>query len=205
VAFSPIPERANRFAYRDMEQHKRIVSEAYAGIGWRVPQLLEQLRATDDLYFDAVSLVDLRAWSKGRITLAGDAGSCVPLLGDGSSLAIAGAHPRHRTRGPASRLRRRLRPARSRPPRSRHAQTTRRQPLRSTARPPGPGSASPPAVLSPAFGQAARLRLTRSRAQLSMAAKTPESTGLTVVPLIRGSWPSPGARATIGPLALRSG
>ena len=32
-AFSPIPERANSFAYRDMEQHKRIVSEAYAGVG----------------------------------------------------------------------------------------------------------------------------------------------------------------------------
>jgi ABC-type transporter Mla MlaB component len=44
-AFSPIPERANSFAYRDMEQHKRIVSEAYAGVGWRVPQLLEQAPA----------------------------------------------------------------------------------------------------------------------------------------------------------------
>jgi hypothetical protein len=32
-AFSLIPERANRFAYRDMEQHKRIVREAYAGVG----------------------------------------------------------------------------------------------------------------------------------------------------------------------------
>ena len=49
---------ANGFAYRDMEQHKRIVNEAYAGAGWRVPQLLDQLRVTDDLYFDAVSLVD---------------------------------------------------------------------------------------------------------------------------------------------------
>ncbi len=66
-AFSPIPERANSFAYRDMEQHKRIVSEAYAGVGWRVPQLLEQFRATDDLYFDAVSLVDLPAWSKPKL------------------------------------------------------------------------------------------------------------------------------------------
>ena len=83
---------ANGFAYRDMKQHKRIVSETYADAGWRVPQLLERLRATEDLYFDAVGLVDLPAWSKGRITLAGDAGSCVSLLGDGSSLAIAGAH-----------------------------------------------------------------------------------------------------------------
>jgi hypothetical protein len=32
VAFSPIPEQANSFAYRAMEQHKRIVSEVYAGV-----------------------------------------------------------------------------------------------------------------------------------------------------------------------------
>jgi hypothetical protein len=46
-AFSPIPERANSFAYRDMEQHKRIVSEAYAGVGWRVPQLHGNPAPTD--------------------------------------------------------------------------------------------------------------------------------------------------------------
>jgi len=33
-----------------MEQHKNFVSEAYAGTGWRIPHLLEQLRGTDDLY-----------------------------------------------------------------------------------------------------------------------------------------------------------
>jgi 2-polyprenyl-6-methoxyphenol hydroxylase-like FAD-dependent oxidoreductase len=82
----------NGFDYRDMDQHKRIVTEAYTGAGWRVPQLLERLQTTDDLYFDAVSVVDLPSWSQGRITLVGDAASCVSLLGDGSSLAIAGAH-----------------------------------------------------------------------------------------------------------------
>jgi 2-polyprenyl-6-methoxyphenol hydroxylase-like FAD-dependent oxidoreductase len=80
------------FDYRDMDQHKKIVSEAYAGLGWRIPDLLARLRNTDDLYFDAVSLVDLPSWSQGRIALLGDAASCVSLLGDGSSLAITGAH-----------------------------------------------------------------------------------------------------------------
>jgi 2-polyprenyl-6-methoxyphenol hydroxylase-like FAD-dependent oxidoreductase len=78
--------------YRDMDQHKRIVTDAYADLGWRVPDLLKRMNDTDDLFFDAVSVVDLPTWSNGRIAVLGDAASCVSLLGDGSSLAIAGAH-----------------------------------------------------------------------------------------------------------------
>ncbi|WP_236791328.1 FAD-dependent monooxygenase [Amycolatopsis sp. GM8] len=80
------------FDNRDIVQHKRIVTDAYAGLGWRVPDLLERLEDTKDLYFDSVSVVDLPSWSRGRVALVGDAASCVSLLGDGSSLAIAGAH-----------------------------------------------------------------------------------------------------------------
>jgi 2-polyprenyl-6-methoxyphenol hydroxylase-like FAD-dependent oxidoreductase len=77
--------------HRDPAQHKRLVAHAYAGAGWRVPELLEQLPATDDLYFDAVSAVRLTSWTRGRIALLGDAASCLSLFGDGSSLAMAGA------------------------------------------------------------------------------------------------------------------
>lgn len=77
--------------YRDADRHRQIVADAYAGLGWQVPALLEALRVADDFYFDAVSAVRLPSWSRERITLVGDAGSCVSLLGDGSSLAIAGA------------------------------------------------------------------------------------------------------------------
>lgn len=77
--------------YRDTARHRQIVLDAYAGAGWEVPQLLEELRATDEFYFDAVSAVRLPTWTTGRVTLAGDAASCVSLLGDGSSLAIAAA------------------------------------------------------------------------------------------------------------------
>ena len=79
------------FDHRDTEQHKRILAEAYAGIGWRVPELLERVREADDLYFDSVSMVRVPGWSRGRITLLGDAASCVSLFGDGSTLAMAGA------------------------------------------------------------------------------------------------------------------
>ncbi|WP_034271893.1 FAD-dependent monooxygenase [Actinospica robiniae] len=79
------------FDYRDTARHRQIALEAYAGLGWQVPALLDALRTTDDFYFDAVSAVRVPSWSRGRITLVGDAASCVSLLGDGSSLAIAGA------------------------------------------------------------------------------------------------------------------
>jgi 2-polyprenyl-6-methoxyphenol hydroxylase-like FAD-dependent oxidoreductase len=44
------------------------------------------------LYFDSVSAVRLPGWSRGRVTLLGDAAAGVSLLGDGSSLAVAGAY-----------------------------------------------------------------------------------------------------------------
>jgi 2-polyprenyl-6-methoxyphenol hydroxylase-like FAD-dependent oxidoreductase len=80
------------FDYRDTAQHKRIVAAAYAGGGWRTPELLDRLEATDDVYFDSVSQVRLPRWADGRIALLGDAASCVSLFGDGSSMAMAGAH-----------------------------------------------------------------------------------------------------------------
>jgi 2-polyprenyl-6-methoxyphenol hydroxylase-like FAD-dependent oxidoreductase len=76
---------------RDPNHHKQLISTAYAGMGWRVPELLEQVRNSNDLYFDSVSRVRLDTWSRGRIVLVGDAASCVSLLGEGSSMAITGA------------------------------------------------------------------------------------------------------------------
>jgi 2-polyprenyl-6-methoxyphenol hydroxylase-like FAD-dependent oxidoreductase len=80
------------FDHRDTGQHKRIVAEAYADAGWRVPDLLDRLKRADDIYFDSVSVVTLSSWARGRVALLGDAASCVSLFGDGSSLAMAGAY-----------------------------------------------------------------------------------------------------------------
>ena len=79
------------FDHRDVDQHKRIVIDAFAGGSWRVPELLDGVRDADDLYFDSVSQVRLQRWSNGRIALLGDAASCVSLFGEGSTLAIVGA------------------------------------------------------------------------------------------------------------------
>src|SRR5262249_58223909 len=76
----------------DTEQHKRIVTGAYAGDGWRVPELLDRVRAAGDLWLDSVSQVRMDRWSNGRVALVGDATSSVSLFGDGTTLAMAGAH-----------------------------------------------------------------------------------------------------------------
>ncbi|MEV0400666.1 FAD-dependent monooxygenase [Actinoallomurus sp. NPDC050550] len=80
------------FDHRDLEQHKRIVTDAYAGGGWRIPDLMDSVRAADDLWLDSVSQVRLDRWSNGRVALLGDAASSVSLFGDGSTLAMAGAY-----------------------------------------------------------------------------------------------------------------
>ncbi|MFE2328964.1 FAD-dependent monooxygenase [Streptomyces sp. NPDC059385] len=85
---APVPE----LDHRDTDGHKRLLLDAYEGGGWRIPELLDRVRAARDLYFDAVGKVRMDRWSHGRTTLLGDAASSVSLFGDGSTLAMAGAH-----------------------------------------------------------------------------------------------------------------
>ncbi|MCP2336581.1 FAD-dependent monooxygenase [Actinomadura rupiterrae] len=80
------------FDHRALDQHKAILAEAYAGDGWLVPQLLDRVKNADDLWLDSVSQVRIDSWAQGRVALLGDAASSVSLFGEGSTLAIAGAH-----------------------------------------------------------------------------------------------------------------
>ena len=80
------------FDHTNLDQHKRILEDHFAGMGWRVPEFMEAVRAASDMYFDSVARVDVANWARGRIALLGDASSCVSLFGDGSTLAIAGAY-----------------------------------------------------------------------------------------------------------------
>ncbi|MEU2255144.1 FAD-dependent monooxygenase [Nocardia xishanensis] len=80
------------YDHRDLDSHKRLVLDAFADGSWRLPELLDLVRAADDLYFDSISRVRLPRWSSGRIGLTGDAAAAVSLFGDGSTLAIAGAY-----------------------------------------------------------------------------------------------------------------
>ncbi|MPZ78889.1 MAG: monooxygenase [Actinophytocola sp.] len=78
--------------HRDTAAHKRLLAEAFTGRLGRFERYLDLAMATDDLYFDSISRLQPPRWSTGRVTLVGDAASCLSLFGDGSTLAIAGAH-----------------------------------------------------------------------------------------------------------------
>ncbi|WP_198347524.1 FAD-dependent oxidoreductase [Nocardia terrae] len=80
------------FDHRDLDQHKRLVTDAFAEPIGIFAEVLDQLKAADDIYFDSVSRISLPQWFNGRVGLLGDAGSSLSLFGDGSTLAIAGAH-----------------------------------------------------------------------------------------------------------------
>lgn len=72
---------------------RSIVREVYAGAGWECPQILEAMESASDVYFDSVSQIRMRRWSRGRVALIGDAAAAVSLLaGEGTGLAMAEAY-----------------------------------------------------------------------------------------------------------------
>jgi 2-polyprenyl-6-methoxyphenol hydroxylase-like FAD-dependent oxidoreductase len=77
----------------DADRQRSIINEAFAGAGWEAPRLLELMATAPDLYFDSVSTIKMDSWSRGRITLLGDAGYCPSSLsGQGTGLAVVGAY-----------------------------------------------------------------------------------------------------------------
>jgi 2-polyprenyl-6-methoxyphenol hydroxylase-like FAD-dependent oxidoreductase len=92
VAFAFRTEREIDYNYRDRMQQCRLISSHFDGLGWKVPAMLEHVDANEEFYFDKLNQIRMPAWSKGRVTLVGDAGYCVsPLAGMGGSMAIIGA------------------------------------------------------------------------------------------------------------------
>ncbi|MCX2971725.1 MULTISPECIES: FAD-dependent monooxygenase [Streptomyces] len=69
------------------------VQHAYGTLGWAVPRALAQLPPASEIYYDQVAQSVVPGWTRGRVTLLGDACHAVSLLaGQGASLAVAGAH-----------------------------------------------------------------------------------------------------------------
>jgi len=80
------------YDYRDVTQQKQIVAEAFADMGWRVPQLMAAMQQAPDFYFDSVSQVHLDRWSAGRVALIGDAGYAAGPGGNGTGTAVVAAY-----------------------------------------------------------------------------------------------------------------
>ena len=93
------PSRASAFMVFASEQRahdphdaRRLIEDAYAGLGWRVPELIASLGQAEDLYFDAIARVDVAPWSRGRIALVGDAACGATLGGMGTGTALVAAY-----------------------------------------------------------------------------------------------------------------
>jgi 2-polyprenyl-6-methoxyphenol hydroxylase-like FAD-dependent oxidoreductase len=78
---------------RDVRQQQQLLAGAFAGVGWRVPAMLDAMWDAPDFYFDTICQVHVEKWSRGRVALLGDAGYCgSPLAGLGTSMALVGAY-----------------------------------------------------------------------------------------------------------------
>ena len=81
----------------DIQGQKALLRKRFENSGWECPQILDALDAAKDLYFDRVSQIRMDPqpglWTRGRVTLVGDAASCVSLLGgQGAALAMVAAY-----------------------------------------------------------------------------------------------------------------
>ncbi|MEV4128109.1 FAD-dependent monooxygenase [Nocardia sp. NPDC049707] len=87
------PPKPLDYHYRDTEQQKQLLRNHFGDMGWEVPQLLAELDRTPSFYFDSITQLRLDTWSRGRVTLVGDAAYCPgPAVGGSASMAVVGAY-----------------------------------------------------------------------------------------------------------------
>ena len=76
-----------------LDGQKELLLALYADDKWECRHILDELKGTQELYFDRVSQIRMPSWSRGRVALVGDAAFCVSLLaGQGSALAMTSAY-----------------------------------------------------------------------------------------------------------------
>ncbi|TDD23890.1 FAD-dependent monooxygenase [Nonomuraea diastatica] len=81
------------YDHRNDEQQKKILEQTFAGEAWETGRLLKEMWNAPDFYFDSTTQIRLPSYSRGRVTLLGDAGYCASTLsGGGSGLAVVGAY-----------------------------------------------------------------------------------------------------------------
>ncbi|MGW0971328.1 FAD-dependent monooxygenase [Streptomyces sp. NPDC002516] len=79
--------------HHDVARQKEVLRGAFAGMHAEVDRWLDELDRTPAFYFDSITQLRLDTWSKGRVTLVGDAGYCPgAAVGGSTSLAVVGAY-----------------------------------------------------------------------------------------------------------------
>lgn len=82
-----------RIERHDQTAQKEVLQKRFSGDRWESQEILRFLVEAEELYFDAVSQIQMPTWSRGRVALVGDAAYCPSLLaGEGSAFAMLGAY-----------------------------------------------------------------------------------------------------------------
>lgn len=100
VSFATVGRQITRYALRGGRTGFLMVWrggptgwESFAGDGWECREVLAAHEHGDDRFEDAVCQIRLPQWSRGRVTLVGDAAHAPSLLaGEGSAMGMAGAY-----------------------------------------------------------------------------------------------------------------
>lgn len=83
-----------KFDNRDIPAQKAMVRRLMSDkMGWELPRLLDEMDKATDFYFDSASQIKMPTWSKGRVTLVGDAAAGpTAFTGQGTSAAFVMAY-----------------------------------------------------------------------------------------------------------------
>ncbi|MCV7197777.1 FAD-dependent monooxygenase [Mycobacterium angelicum] len=82
-----------QYHHRDVLRQQDLLRTAFTGMHPQVDGWLEELNRTPSFYFDSITQLQLDSWSRGRVTLVGDAGYCPgPAVGGSTSIAVLGAY-----------------------------------------------------------------------------------------------------------------
>ncbi|MFD2467117.1 FAD-dependent monooxygenase [Amycolatopsis silviterrae] len=86
-------ERELDYHHRDVPRQKDLLRGAFAGLHPDVDRWLDHLDGSPAFYFDSITQLRMDTWSRGRVTLVGDAGYCPgPAVGGSTTLAVVGAY-----------------------------------------------------------------------------------------------------------------
>lgn len=86
-------ERLKKARRGDVKEEKEALAEIYQGAGWLTEELLPLLMKANDFYCERLGVVKLPSWSRGRVTLVGDAAYCPSAnTGMGTTSAVVGAY-----------------------------------------------------------------------------------------------------------------
>jgi len=86
-------DRGLEYHHRDVRRQKELLRRTFTGLHADVDRWLDELDRTPAFYFDSITQLRMDAWSRGRVTLVGDAGYCPgPAVGGSTTLAVIGAY-----------------------------------------------------------------------------------------------------------------